>query len=162
MEQAVEFVCAQLGYPTLKDKQRQVIVNILSSRDVFATLPTGYGKSLCYGCLPGVYDQIRQSKGSIVIVVSPLLALMKNQVDSFAKKGVLAAYVSSEQEKECVQMREDVILGKYQLVYISPEQLIGNPRYRTMCRSEIYIEKLVALVIDEAHCVKKMVSTCSI
>ena len=103
MEQAVEFVCAQLGYPTLKDKQRQVIVNILSpsSSDVFATLPTGYGKSLCYGCLPGVFDQIRQSKGSIVIVVSPLLALMKNQVDSFAKKGVLAAYVSSEQEKEC-------------------------------------------------------------
>ena len=160
IEQAVESVCAELGYTTLKDKQKQVIVDFVSGRDVFAALPTGYGKSLCYGCLPGVFDQIRQSSGSIVIVVSPLLALMKDQVDSFAKRGVSSAYVSSEQEKQCVEMREKVIEGKYQLVYISPEQLIGNPKYRSMCQSEVYVENLVALVIDEAHCVKKWYVIC--
>ena len=152
IEQAVLSVCAELGYTTLKDKQKQVIVDFVSGRDVFAALPTGYGKSLCYGCLPGVYDLIRQVKGSIVIVVSPLLALMKDQVDSFVKRGVSSAYVSSDQDKQCV---DNVIEGKYQLVYISPEQLIGNPKYRTMCQSEIYVEKLVAFVVDEAHCVKK-------
>ena len=49
---------------------------------------------------------------------------------------------------------------KYQLVYINPEQLIGNPRYRTMCQSEVYAENLVGLVIDEAHCVKKWYVVC--
>ena len=58
IKQAVESVCAELGYTTLKDKQKQVIVDFVSGRDVFAALPTGYGKGLCYGCLPGVYDLI--------------------------------------------------------------------------------------------------------
>ena len=98
IEQTVELVCAELGYTTLKDKQKQVIVDFVSGRDVFAALPTGYGKSLCYGSLPGVFDKMQQTQGSIIIVVSPLLALMKDQVDSFAKKGISSAYVSSEQE----------------------------------------------------------------
>ena len=108
IEQAVESVCAKLGYTTLKDKQKQVIVDFVSDRDVFVALPTGYGKSLWYGCLPGVYDLIRQFKGSIVIVVSPLLALMKDQVESFTKRGVSSAYVSSDQDKQCV---DNVIEG---------------------------------------------------
>ena len=96
IEQAMEWACAELGYTTIKDKQKEVIFNFVSGRDVFAALPTGYGKSLCYGCLPGVFDSIRACKGSIVIVISPLSALMKDQVETFRKKGVTSAYVTSD------------------------------------------------------------------
>ena len=67
IEQTVESVCAELGYTTvtLKDKQKQVIVDFVSGRDVFAALPTGYGKSLCYGSLPGVFDKMRQPKAPL-------------------------------------------------------------------------------------------------
>ena len=88
IEEAVERACAELGYTTIKEKQKEVILNFVSGRDVFAALPTGYGKSLCYGCLPGVFDRILSREGSIVIVVSPLSALMKDQVETFRKKGV--------------------------------------------------------------------------
>ena len=85
IEEAVERACAELGYTTIKEKQKEVILNFVSGRDVFAALPTGYGKSLCYGCLPGVFDRIRSREGSIVIVVSPLSALMKDQVETFRR-----------------------------------------------------------------------------
>ena len=75
IEVAVKWACAELGYTTIKEKQKEVILNFVSGRDIFAALPTGYGKSLCYGCLPGVFDRIRSREGSIVMVVSPLSAL---------------------------------------------------------------------------------------
>ena len=86
------------------------------------------------------------------MVASPLSALMKNQVDSFRKQGVSAGLVTSDCDE---QMKTGVIEGRYQLVFISPEQLICKERFRSMCKSDCYTEKLVALVVDEAHCVKK-------
>ena len=73
IERAVISTSAALGYASLKDKQKVVITQFVSGRDVFAALPTGYGKSLClYGCLLRVYDYLRSTSGSIVMVVSPL------------------------------------------------------------------------------------------
>lgn len=153
IESAVMAATAELGYASLKDRQKEVITKFIAGRDVFAALPTGYGKSLCYGCLPRVYDRLRsQIEGSIVMVVSPLSALMKDQVDSFRKRGVSAGLVTSDCDE---QMKTGVIEGRYQLVFISPEQLICKERFRSMCKSDCYAEKLVALVVDEAHCVKK-------
>jgi len=78
----VNEVASQLGYPSLKPLQLEVIMNFISGRDVFAVLPTGFGKSLCYACLPGVFDNLSGKPGaSIVLVVTPLLAIMKDQVD---------------------------------------------------------------------------------
>ena len=96
IEQAIERACAELGYATIKDKQKEVILNFVSGSDIFAALPTCYGKCLCYGCLPGVFDSLRTSKGSIVVVLSPLSALTKDQVETFRKKGVASAYVTSD------------------------------------------------------------------
>ena len=155
IERAVISASAALGYASLKDKQKVVITQFVSGRDVFAALPTGYGKSLCYGCLPRVYDDLRSTSGSIVMVVSPLSALMKDQVECFKKRGVSVAMVTSESDAESVRMKSGVLEGKYQLVFISPELLIGKEKFRCMCQNEIYTERLVALVIDEAHCVKK-------
>ena len=71
----------QLGYEGLKELQVEVIVGVLTGRDVFAVLPTGYGKSLCYGCLPGVFEILyRPLFQSIVCVVTPLTAIIKDQV----------------------------------------------------------------------------------
>ena len=155
LEDAVKTASAELGYTSLKKKQLEVITAFLSGRDVFAALPTGYGKSLCYGCLPLASDKLLATQGSVVLVVSPLIALMKDQVQSFRKRGVSAAYVTSNGDAECEDMKAGVLEGKYQLVFISPEQLIDNRRFRCMCQSEHYQEKLIALVVDEAHFVKK-------
>jgi len=72
----------RLGYQYMKPEQVDVVVKILQGRDVFAILPTGFGKSLCYACLPSAFDiLLKQESGhSLVIVVTPLLAIVKDQV----------------------------------------------------------------------------------
>ena len=73
-------VARLMGYNNLKSEQEQIINGILLKRDVFGILPTGFGKSLCYASLPIIYDKIHQKEPSIVIVVTPLVAIMKDQV----------------------------------------------------------------------------------
>ena len=89
---------ARLGYNSVREEQLEAVRAILEGRDVFVSLPTRSGKSLCYGCLPLVFDELRavpQGK-SIVVVVSPLKALMMDQVQTFSTKGVKAAYLGVE------------------------------------------------------------------
>ena len=71
-----------LGYHSMKPEQLDIVVAVLQGRDVFAILPTGFGKSLCYACLPSAFDSLlnKESGHSIVIVVTPLLAILKDQV----------------------------------------------------------------------------------
>ena len=69
-----------LGGFTLKAEQMKVVTSVLQGRDVFAVLPTGYGKTLCYAVLPGAFDFLQSGGSSIVVVVSPLTAIMKDQV----------------------------------------------------------------------------------
>ena len=77
---AIQVALRQMGYCNLKSQQESVVCHFLSGKDVFVSLPTGSGKSLCYSLLPLVYDQLTQRREahSIVIVVSPLIALMKD------------------------------------------------------------------------------------
>ena len=129
-----------------------VISTFVSGKDVFVALPTGFGKSICYGCLPGVFDKLSKvdAKKSIVIIVSPLVALVADQVDIFMRKGL--STVSLEIQ---IQLEFRILRGDNQLVFISPEQLLKKRCYIMMGRSPEYCDNLVALVIDEAHCVKK-------
>ena len=82
VERAGYKVARFLGYDYLKPEQRVVLRAVLKPRDVFAILPTGYGKSLCYACLPLMYDELFMitEELSIVIVLTPLIAIMKDQV----------------------------------------------------------------------------------
>ena len=73
-------VASSLGYHSLKSEQKAVIKEFVMGKDVFAILPTGYGKSLCYACLPGVFDKLFGSTLSIVAVITPLISIMKDQV----------------------------------------------------------------------------------
>ena len=72
---------SDLGYAEMKDEQVELAVALLKGKDVFGILPTGFGKSLCYSCLPGAFDYLLgKDSGSIVLVITPLLAIMKDQV----------------------------------------------------------------------------------
>lgn len=96
-------------------------------------------------CDSGVSD-------SIVVVVTPLVSLMFDQKEKFSRKGITVEFVGEAQDDE--QAVLSVLKGKIQLVYISPESLLGNNRFRTMLLSDCYQKRLRALVVDEAHCVK--------
>ena len=81
VESAIAAAANDLGYSQLTSSQSLVLYEYLSGKDVFVSLPTGSGKSLCYWVLPGAFDALRKTSGeSIVVVVSPLIALMKDQV----------------------------------------------------------------------------------
>ena len=118
---------------------------------MFVALPTGYGKSLCSFTLPLIFDHLRTVTNQSI--VSPLVALMKNQVAHCSSRGLTAGFDSSDPNHHI--MRKQILEGKCQLVFISPESLFTGRRWREMLREEPYLSNLVGIVVDEAHCVKK-------
>ena len=89
---AIDFAATRLGYPSVRAEQRVVLKAFLKGRDVFVSLPTGFGKSLCYAVLPGAFNMLRGVPESIAVVVSPLIALMRDQVLGLERRGVKAVY----------------------------------------------------------------------
>ena len=88
IEEVVLRAVQRLGFADLRPQQMVAIKTFMQGKDVFVSLPTGYGKSLIYSVLPYAYDELRGCRGSIVIVVSPLLSLMKDQVVTWLKKAM--------------------------------------------------------------------------
>ena len=132
-------------------------------------LPTGFGKSLIYAILPAVFDKLngnvkvghkyynpiiyfKGSTESIVVIVSPLTALMLDQKQKFSQQALTVNYVGEAQQDE--NAMASIMKGEVQLVYMSPESLLCNLRIRRMFCNSIYQNNLVAFVVDEAHCVK--------
>ena len=151
MKKAISAATRHLGYKELRPLQEKVVEHFLAGRDVFVSLPTGSGKSLCYCILPKAFDILRSTMKSIAIIVSPLVSLMKDQVRNMRERDVAAVYVGDC----CVKDEADVCAGEYQLVYLSPEALLTNDTWRDMLQSSVYQDNLIAVVVDEAHCVKK-------
>ena len=154
IEAAITEAFSKLGYPTVKAEQLEAAREFVKGQDVFISIPTGSGKSLCYGCLPLVFDSLR-TRGSkaIVVVVSPLKALMLDQVRAFSAKGLESAYVSGDDEGG--DIARGVENGDYALVFMSPEALVSSCRWREIFRTPTYQENLVAVVVDEAQCIEK-------
>ena len=159
---AVLYSVQKLGYDQPTADQSSILRAFLLGKDVFACLPTGSGKSLCYAALPYAFDYLRywnkeevhqQASNSIVVVVSPLTALMIDQVALFEKRGLKVAFVGEEQTDETI--RRQVEKGDYKLVYLSPESLLKVLRWREMFRSESYQSNLVGVIVDEAHCIEQ-------
>ena len=111
----LQAVSQQMGFSTLRQHQVEAVSLFMSGRDVFVSLPTGSGKSLCYCILPGVFDAIQQS------CFNECIALMKDQVRAMVERNVSAVYVG-----EAELSVDEVYEGKYQLVFISPEALLTN------------------------------------
>ena len=122
----------------MKPNQLEVVsLASLSRAKMSVCLPTGSGKSLCYALLPLVFDKLTrdhrkpQRTSSFIVVVSPLIALMKDQVDNFKKKGIRSVYDSSTDE----EAKLSVLSGEFQLFYISPEMLITDCQWRNILES---------------------------
>ncbi|GIK83675.1 MAG: hypothetical protein BroJett025_02970 [Patescibacteria group bacterium] len=132
------------GYTQFRDGQLEIIKQIVQKKDCLAILPTGGGKSICFQ-IPGLLFP------GITIVISPLISLMKDQVDRLNSKGISACYISSLLEKQQLESTYQLLkLNKYKFVYIAPERL-ESKRFQ----SSIKNLRVSLLVIDEAHCINQ-------
>ena len=145
----------------LKKEQLQTIRNLYNGKDVFLWLPTGFGKSICYEVLPFLFDYKSSRAGpgnSTVLVVSPLVSLMVDQVCSLRARGVCAAIMTGNRgvtDKEFLAQDGGVDLSKYSLLFSSPEAIIESERWRELLLKPPLNKNIVAVAIDKAHCVSK-------
>ena len=149
--------CIGKGDITLKEEQRRAVRHVFDGVDTFVWLPTGYGKSICYECLPFVFDFTRiSSTKSLVIVISPLRSLMIDQDTSLRKRGVSAAILSGHESIDKSLLATDSELDlQYSLVYSAPEAIIGSEKWREKLLTSPLNDRIVAVAVDEAHCVSK-------
>ncbi|KAJ0040085.1 hypothetical protein Pint_28607 [Pistacia integerrima] len=147
-EGLVKLLRWHFGHAQFRDKQLDAIQAVLSGRDCFCLMPTGGGKSICYQ-IPALV------KPGIVLVVSPLIALMENQVMALKEKGIAAEFLSSTQTLQVRnKIHEDLDSGKpsLRLLYVTPE-LIATSGFMSKLR-KIHSRGLLNLIaIDEAHCI---------
>ena len=148
IEAAIDHATKVVGIAALKPLQREAIRAFVLGKDVFVSLPTGYGKSLCYALLPLVFDRLRgYRETSIALCISPLTALMMEQRAKFSVRGLRSEFVGQLQQD--VQSLSSVQQGQVQLLYVSPESILSNPQWRDMLLP-VYQSNLI---VGEAHCV---------
>lgn len=135
------------GFDTFKGNQEAIIRNLLAGKDTFVLMPTGGGKSLCYQ-LPSLLME------GTAIVISPLIALMKNQVDAmrnFSEEDGVAHFINSSLSKSAIeQVKSDILAGKTKLLYVAPESLTKDENIAFLKNVKISF-----YAVDEAHCISE-------
>ncbi|AZS29524.1 DNA helicase RecQ [Butyricimonas faecalis] len=135
------------GFDNFKGNQEQIIKNVLAGNNTFVLMPTGGGKSLCYQLPALILD-------GTAIVISPLIALMKNQVDAMrsfsASEGVAHFMNSSLSKSDILKVKEDVLSGKTKLLYVAPESLTKESNIEFLRKVPISF-----FAVDEAHCISE-------
>ncbi len=135
---------ATFGYTSFRPLQEDIVRSILAGRDVFVLMPTGGGKSLCYQLPALLLD-------GMTVVVSPLIALMKDQVDSLEALGVSATYVNSSLDASEIGRRQAAVArGEVKLLYVAPERLMMPGFLRLLAATGVAF-----FAIDEAHCISE-------
>jgi ATP-dependent DNA helicase RecQ len=135
---------AHFGYDAFRPLQREIMEDALAGQDVFALLPTGGGKSLCFQ-LPALLRE------GLTIVVSPLIALMKDQVDSLQTSGIAATFLNSTLERhEAAERFRALNRGEYRMLYVAPERLMLDTFLERALNWNI-----AQFAIDEAHCISE-------
>jgi len=131
------------GYPAFRSRQGEIIENVLAGRNTLAILPTGAGKSLCFQIPALIFD-------GLTVVVSPLIALMKDQVDGLKKRGVLdVAYINSTLDQSAKErVYEQLRDSKLKMLYLAPETFVDDKLMRVLKSSDISL-----IAIDEVHCI---------
>ena len=154
-DSAVAYGLATLASPhlTLKREQLLSVKAVYDGKDVFVWLPTGFGKSLCYQILPFVFDHklglIGSDRNSAVLIISPLISLMVDQVQSLRIRGAKSSIISSGTAIAENLLATDSSLLSDSLLFCAPESLM-KIRWR-----EALSSRIVAVVVDEVHCVSK-------
>jgi ATP-dependent DNA helicase RecQ len=139
---ASDILLQTFGYSAFRPLQEEIIQSVMAKKDVLAILPTGGGKSLCYQ-IPAILS------GGLAVVISPLISLMKDQVDQLNKVGVAAVVLNSSLRPEDYQKNKALLIkGQAKLLYIAPESLF-KPDIQAMLKTV----KPSLFAVDEAHCV---------
>ena len=161
IEHAIDFSLHKNGYSELKPNQRTVIEHYMKGKDVLFCAPTGSGKSLIFEMAPFLFQSLENKDSECTcIVVSPLSALMKSQVQKLLDKNIKALYLkepeqeTKESQKTSSAIVENIEKGLYELVFTSPETLLQMHRNMLMTLSKK--KYLKAIFVDEAHCIKKL------
>ncbi|MGI8504687.1 MAG: DNA helicase RecQ, partial [Hassallia sp.] len=145
LEQALKY---NFGYDKFRPGQRQIIEDALQNRDLLIVMPTGGGKSLCFQ-LPAIL------KKGLTVVVSPLIALMQDQVESLRNNNISATFLNSSLNAYKTRSREEAILkGQVKLLYVAPERLLSE-RFLPFLNLVHHQIGISAFAIDEAHCVSE-------
>ncbi len=144
MEEMYAVLRKYFGYSSFRPLQKEIITDILNGKDVFVLMPTGAGKSICYQ-VPALLSD------GLTIVVSPLISLMKDQVDGMRQNGIACAYLNSSlSRKDQDAIYTQLLANKIKLLYVAPERLMQNAFVE-------FLQKLrvSSFAIDEAHCISE-------
>src|SRR5262245_40546573 len=142
LQPLLDLIAHHWGYRSLRPLQEQAMRAVLDGRDSLVVLPTGGGKSLCYQAPAAL-------RGGTTVVVSPLIALMKDQVDALQRVGLPAVQIDSSltgPERFVYEM--DIRQQAVRLVFVSPERLVNTDFYRLLQQADVH-----TFAIDEAHCI---------
>jgi ATP-dependent DNA helicase RecQ len=132
------------GYPDFRPLQREAMTLVMSDRDSLVVLPTGGGKSLCYQ-VPAI------SREGLALIVSPLISLMKDQVDSLQTLGIKAACINSMQsQRDKLEVADQIRRRELKLLYIAPERLVQARTIEFLAQSKVSF-----IAVDEAHCISQ-------
>lgn len=140
----LELLKKHFGYDSFRPGQYEIIKHILNKEDCLGIMPTGAGKSICYQ-IPALMFP------GVTIVISPLISLMKDQVDSLNEVGIPSTYVNSSlSEKDYIQTIQNIYYGIYKVIYVAPERLLSDSFIKLINCLDISM-----IAIDEAHCVSQ-------
>ncbi|MDS4015906.1 MAG: DNA helicase RecQ [Candidatus Accumulibacter sp.] len=145
---ANEILARVFGYPSFRGQQAAIVEQIIGGGDALVLMPTGGGKSLCYQ-IPALV------RAGVAVVVSPLIALMQDQVDALRQLGVNAAFLNSSQDyRSVVDTERRLLRGELDLIYVAPERLLGE-RFLGLLEQLVARRQVALFAIDEAHCVSQ-------
>ena len=144
MKEALDILKKYWKYPSFREGQEDIVRSVLEGKDTLALLPTGGGKSVCFQ-VPALLRE------GVTIVISPLIALMKDQVEGLQKKGIAAQAIHSGMEKRQVErILDNAVAGTVKLLYLSPERLLTS-----VFKEHLRIMEVGMIVVDEAHCISQ-------
>ncbi len=159
-EEAVQFALERLHMKDLHPREEQLesIKAVYDGLNVFVCLPTGFGKSLCYQAIPFVMDfklgRVGTPITSAILVVSPLVSLMVDQVEDLRRRKVKTSIITSGSDLAKPLLARETSLCTDSLLFCAPEAL-ALPKWRAALETPAVFERIVAVVVDEAHCVSK-------
>ncbi len=143
-EEALKILKKYFGYSKFRNLQAEIIQNVLEEKDTIVLMPTGIGKSITFQIPSLIFD-------GLTVVISPLIALMKDQVDGLKSSGIPADFINSSQTgSERKKIMENVLSKKIKLLYVSPEKLMTKDFYLFLKKVKISL-----FAVDEAHCISQ-------